>query len=119
MKPKIDVEYVDDVTVATIMGEEILEEVHISELRNSLTSLVEQGGQIKLVLDFRNVRFLSSAVLGLLIRVLKKIYEQDGRLRLCGIDPKIQEVFKITRLNQIFDIYDDVDSAVASFSDED
>jgi anti-anti-sigma factor len=65
-----------------------------------------------MILDFGNVRFLSSAVLGLLIRVSKRIYERDGRLKLCNINPKIYEVFKITRLTKTFDIYKDVDSAL-------
>ena len=64
------------------------------------------------MLDFGNVRFLSSAVLGLLIRISKRVYEQDGRLRLCSINPKIYEVFKITRLTKTFDIYKDVESAI-------
>ena len=48
--------------------------------------------------------------------VSKKIYEQDGQLKLCNINPKIYEIFKITRLTKVFDIYDDVEGAVASLS---
>jgi anti-sigma B factor antagonist len=77
-------------------------------------SVVEQGERINLILDFCNVRFLSSAVLGLLIRVSKKVYERDGQLKLCNIDPKIHEIFKITRLNKIFDICQDIEDAFES-----
>jgi anti-anti-sigma regulatory factor len=35
---------------------------------------------------------------------------------MCGINPKIYEIFKITRLNRIFDIYDDLDAAQESLS---
>jgi len=70
-----------------------------------------------LVLDFRHVEFVSSAVLGLLFRISKKVYEQRGELRLCNIHPGIYEVFKITRLTSVFDIYEDVDSAARSFTD--
>ena len=82
-------------------------------------SVIEEGGRINLVLDFCNVRFLSSAVLGLLMRISKKVYEQDGRLRLCNISSRLYEIFKITRLNKIFDIYDDVESATQSLSGTD
>jgi anti-sigma B factor antagonist len=53
-----------------------------------------------------------------LIRISKKIYEQGGQLRLCNISPKIYEVFKITRLTKVFDIYDSVDQAIESFDQQ-
>ncbi len=116
IKPKICVEYAGDATVVTFSNERILEERDIQDLQESLMGVVEQADKMNLVLDFANVRFLSSAVLGLLIRVSKKVYERDGQLRLCNIAPRIYEVFKITRLTNIFDIYPDRKAAVASIS---
>ena len=116
IKPRISVEYADNATVIAFTDEKILEEKDIQALQDSVMSVIEQGKQINLILDFGNVRFLSSAVLGLLIRVSKKIYEQDGNLRLCNINPKIYEVFKITRLTKVFDICKDVESASRSLS---
>ena len=52
-------------------------------------------------------------------RISKKVYERDGQLRLCNISPKIYEIFKITRLTKIFDIYSDVESAAESLSEVD
>ena len=68
------------------------------------------------MLNFANVKFLSSAVLGLLIRISKKIYQRNGQLKLCGINSKIFDIFKITRLDRVFDIYGDVNAAVASLA---
>ncbi len=112
MKPRVSVEYADNATVVSFVDEKILEEMDIRALQETIMSVIEQSKGINLVLDFGNVRFLSSAVLGLLIRISKRVYEQDGRLRLCSINPKIYEVFKITRLTQTFDIYKDVESAI-------
>lgn len=117
IEQKINVRYVDDATVVTFTEEKILQEEDIRKLQESIISLVEQAAKIHLVLDFRNVRFLSSAVLGMLIRISKKVYESEGSLSLCNIDPKIYQVFKITRLNKIFNIYKDLDSALEVFSD--
>jgi len=112
MKPRISVEYADNATVVSFVDEKILEEMDIRALQETIMSVIEQSKGINLVLDFGNVRFLSSAVLGLLIRISKRVYERDGRLKLCSINPKIYEVFKITRLTQTFDIYKDVESAI-------
>ncbi|MBA7484135.1 hypothetical protein ES707_19659 [subsurface metagenome] len=114
IKPRISVEYTENATITTFTDEKILEEKDIKALQESIMSVIEQAGRINLILDFCNVRFLSSAVLGLLIRISKRIYECDSQLRLCNINPRIYEVFKITRLTKIFDIYPDVAGAVES-----
>ena len=116
IKPRISVEYEGSATIVTFTDEKILEEKDIQALQESIMSVIEQAKRINLILDFCNVRFLSSAVLGLLIRISKKVYERDGQLRLCSISPKIYEIFKITRLVKIFDIYQDVESAAESLS---
>jgi anti-sigma B factor antagonist len=114
IKPKISVEYAENATITTFTDEKILEEKDIQALQESIMSVIEQSGRINLILDFCNVRYLSSAVLGLLLRISKKVYECDGQLRLCNINPRIYEIFKITRLTKIFDIYPNVTDAVES-----
>ncbi|MHC4727657.1 MAG: STAS domain-containing protein [Planctomycetota bacterium] len=116
IKPRISVEHAENATIVSFTDEKILEERDIKALQDSIMSVVEQAKRIKLILDFGNVRFLSSAVLGLLIRLSKRIYEQEGQLKLCNINPKIFEVFKITRLTNTFDIHKDVESAVEDLS---
>jgi len=112
IRPRISVDYHENATIVTFTDEKILEENDIVALQESVMSVLEQAERINLILDFCNVRFLSSAVLGLLIRVSKKTYEQDGQLKLCNISSNIYEVFKITRLTKIFDISEDVKSAI-------
>lgn len=120
MKPRISVEYAENATIVTFTDERILEDKDIQAVQESIMSVIESaGGGINLILDFRNVRFLSSAVLGLLMRISKRVYEREGQLRLCSIDPKIYEIFKITRLTRIFDIYNDIESATQSLSGPD
>ncbi len=116
IRPRISVEYARNATIVTFTDKKILEETDIQALQESIMSIVEQAENINLILDFCNVRFLSSAVLGLLIRISKRIYEGGGQLRLCNINPKIYEIFKITRLNKVFDIYQDMESATENLS---
>ena len=118
LKPRVSVEYGERATIVTFTDEKILEERDIVELQQSLMGVIEQTEKINLILDFSAVKFLSSAVLGLLIRVSKKVYEQNGQLRLCNISPRIYEIFKITRLTKIFDILPDRASAAASLAEK-
>ena len=119
IKPRISVEYSENATIIAFTDQKILEETKIQALQTSVMSVIEEAERINLILDFRNVRFLSSAVLGLLIRISKKIYERHGQLKLCNINPKIYEIFKITRLTKIFDICDDVKSATETLTETD
>jgi len=113
IKPMISVEYTGNATIVKFTDERILEEKDIKALQDSIMPIIESAsGRINLILDFGNVRFLSSAVLGLLIRISKRIYEYDGQLRLCSINPKIYEIFKITRLTKTFDIYENIEGAI-------
>jgi anti-sigma B factor antagonist len=118
MNPRMNVSYTDEATIVTFLDEKILEEKDVRELDEALTSLIEQADGIHLVLNFANVRFMSSAVLGLLIKVSKRVYEHEGRLALCAISPKIYEIFKITRLTKIFDVYRDADTAAKHLAEQ-
>jgi anti-sigma B factor antagonist len=117
IQPRVSVEYLEGATVVAFTDDKILEDTDVRALRESIEAVIEQAGRVHLVLDFRHVRFLSSAGLGLLIRVSKRVAEQGGQLKLANIHPGIYEVFKITRLTNIFDIYESVDSATQSFAD--
>jgi len=110
--PNMSIEYHGQVVVATLTDEKILEENQLQGLEGSFMPLIQQNQGIQLIVDFNQVKFLTSSVLGLLIRISKKVYETDGKLRLCSINPKILEIFKITRLDKIFEIYPDVDDAM-------
>lgn len=116
--PRISVQYQGEATIVTFTDEKILEETDIRAVEKSLLSVVDQGEGVHLVLNFDNVKFLSSAVLGLLIRLSRRVYERDGKLVLCGISPKIYEIFKITRLTKVFEICKDVDAAIEHISQE-
>lgn len=111
-QPRINVEILEGTTIITFMDQKILEETQIQALEHSVLPVIEQTQSPTVVLDFVNVRFLSSAVLGLLIRISKKVYQKNGQLRLCSIHPKIFEIFKITRLDKVFDIHQDREEAV-------
>jgi anti-sigma B factor antagonist len=111
MNPNLSIKFFGTIVVATLTDEKILDEQQLQNLEGSFIPLIEQNDKIQLIVDFSNVQFLTSSVLGLLIRVSKKVYETDGVLRLCSINPKILEVFKITRLDKIFEIFPSADDA--------
>ena len=104
-----------DVTVVNFLDKKILDETNIQEVGGELFDLIDKHYKIKLLLNFENVEYLSSAALGKLITLNKKIREENGQLKLCNIREQIYEVFRITKLNKIFDIYESEERALAKF----
>ncbi len=103
------------VSVVEFADRKILDELCITEIRDELSELIMATEGIKLLLDFRNVEHLSSAALGVLITLNNQVTERKGKLKLSNIAPQIFKVFKITRLNILFDIYDTTEQALSSF----
>lgn len=100
----IKVEYGIDTTIVTLGAERILEEQQIKELSDSVMPVIEKNKDGKLILNFSNVEFMSSSLLGLLIKVHKRVCEMGGHLQLININSNIYKVFEITRLTKVFDI---------------
>jgi len=112
---KIEVEEVNDVTVAKFTDKKILDEGNIQLIGNQLFALVDEDRKKKIVLDFSNVEYLSSAALGKLITLDKKAKAAGGKIRFCSIRADILEVFKITRLDKLFTIKENKDKALEGF----
>ena len=101
---KVFVEHGVDVTIVTFNHKEILSEQYVKELEKEIMSVVGQARRENMVLDFCNVKFMTSAFLGLLVKVHKRVCERGGHLKLRHIDPRIHKVFEITQLTKVFDI---------------
>ena len=112
---RIDVSKVGDVTVVKFLDKKILDEAGIQELGAELFALVEHDNRKSIVLNFSNVDFLSSAALGKLITLDRKVKTAKGRLKMCLIRPEILEVFQITKLNKVFDIRGEEAEAISAF----
>ncbi len=105
-----------DVTVVNFLDKRILDEPTIQAIAEQLFSLVEQDGKRKLLLNFTNVEYMSSAALGKLINLHKKLQACSGRLAMCHVIPQIYEVFSITKLDKIFKIFPTEEAALESFN---
>lgn len=112
---RIDVSKVGDVTVVKFIDKKILDEASIQELGLELFGLIEQLNRKSILLNFSDVEFLSSAALGKLITLDRKVKTAKGRLKMSNIRPEILEVFQITKLNKVFDIRGDEAEAIAAF----
>ena len=113
---RLRVSKVGEITQIEFIDRNILDESNIQQIGDELASVVDEVPTPMMVICFGNVEHLSSAALGALITINNRVKGKEGQLRLAEIDPQIREVFKITKLDQIFRIFDTADEALASFA---
>ena len=93
----------------------LVDEAMIDQCKREIIELLDTTEDGNVLLHFGRVTFMSSAALGMLIRVHKKCKEYDIALKLCNISPDIRQVFKITSMDKILEIHDDAAGAMESF----
>jgi len=102
-----------NISVVRFNDKKIIDPETIQELGDELFDLVEKDERRKLVINFANVEFLSSAALGKLITFEKKAKRLGAQLMLTNISPEIFQVFAITNLDKLFQIKDTEADALA------
>ena len=114
-RQRITVEDVGDVAVVQFVDKKILDEQNIQMIGDDLFRLVDELGRRKLLLNFTNVDFMSSAALGKLIRLHQRLTQVGGKLVLSGISKDIMQVFVLTKLDKILEIKPDEPSGLQAF----
>ncbi|MHC4294176.1 MAG: STAS domain-containing protein [Planctomycetota bacterium] len=106
---------IGDVTVVNFRNTSILDSAAVEAIAEQLNALIDTQAQRKLVLDFSEVKFLSSAMLSALLVLRKKSQEIGGKVVLCGLRPRLREVFEITKLHKLMDFAETEQEALGCF----
>jgi anti-sigma B factor antagonist len=104
---------VDDLMVITLKGKLILQE-ETSQLHECIKSVLERGIN-KIIINLKNLSRISSLGIGAIMRAMTIVRDADGDLRLAGLDPSIKNIFEITKLIGVIQIFDQNDQAISSF----
>ncbi|HXW17061.1 MAG TPA: STAS domain-containing protein [Candidatus Acidoferrales bacterium] len=103
-----------DVQIVEISGRITLGEGNVM-LRDIVQSLLD-GGNKKIILLLANVDHIDSAGIGELVRSHTTVRKAGGHLKLAAPNSKVQEMFKMTSLHSVFDVYPDEAAAIRSFA---
>ncbi len=112
---RLEIQEIGDVTVVCFRDPRVTNPLEIEELGRQLYHLLELKNSSKLVIDFSPVEFLSSAMIGKLISLNRKVKVCKAALRLCSLRPEVREIFHFCNLERVFDIRKDQAAAMASF----
>jgi anti-sigma B factor antagonist len=105
-----------NVIMVAFKDKKILDDTVLDEIKKEIATLLGKAAGPDVLLDFGNVEFMSSAMLGLLGQLHRKIATGHGRLKMCSIRPEIFQVFKLTNLDKLFSIHKDAPTALATFT---
>ena len=106
---------VGDVTVARFAVQRLQLEEFIRTIFQQLYGLVDVAHRNRLVLNLGTVEMLTSAAIGKLVMLNRKVQAANGRLALCCLTPTVKEIFDSMRLTDLFHIYPDEQAALQSF----
>ena len=112
-KQRLRIDEQGEVTLVSFLDKRIRDDRTVEPIAEQLFNLVE-GGNRKLLLDFSGVEYLSSAALGKLINLHKKLSEAQGTLSMCNMVPQVYDVFAIAKLDKDFNICADEAAAKAA-----
>lgn len=102
-----------DIDIIALSGRLVIADV--PEVRQKLLATVEQGNG-KLILDLAEVSFMDSSGLSVLVSAFKAARAKNGDVALLHLNPTVRSLIELTRLQQIFAIFDDEAAALARLS---
>ena len=105
----------DGILTVCLTDSRLTDEAKLEQLGGDLLKQLDETTEERVILDFRNVQFMSSSMLGKLVQVQKKCKEFKVHLKLSAISSDIQQVFKITKLDKLFEIESDEIAARKAF----
>ncbi len=117
MSAKIITRTEDGVLIAYPQATRIIDESQIQEVSNELMELVNATNQERLLINFSTVSFMGSAMIGKLIMLSKKCKSLHLDMRICGLNDNIMEVFRLMKLDTVFEIYDEESKALKQFKE--
>lgn len=103
----------DSVTIFSFAGDDQIRDPDF--MKSAMDRLLSEN-RIYVLFDFGNIHYVSSSVLGFLITTYRELKAKGGQLKLVNVQPSVANVFEITRLNRILEIFNDTKTAFESFN---
>lgn len=109
----MNVEQVGDILVIKLPSR--LDAVGVAAIENKLSE-VTTNHKGKALADMSGVDFVASLALRMLLTNLKAVQSMGGDLRLCGLQPQIADIFRKSRFDTLFTVYDDCETALKEYT---
>lgn len=109
----IDTRQIDEESAVVTIAGQLTLGTSLKIADTNLQALIAKG-VIRIVLDLSGVPFMDSAGLGALVHTYGLTQEKNGTLRLCGLQPRVANMLKMTRTDQLIPVDADSDASIAA-----
>lgn len=103
----------EDVHDLMLVGSTI-DRAKLDEIRRAMENYIDDHSPMQLLLSFGQHKELSSAVLGVVVSLNKRVRSYGGQMRLVCTEPRTFELFRVMKLDRILDIYQHHEDALAT-----
>jgi anti-sigma B factor antagonist len=111
---RVMIQKMNKVVVVDFIDSAIMDMQQIQQISEELEDLVDLQNQKYILLDFTAVKFLSSQTLGMILKLNGKIVNKKGWLGICGLRKDLYKIFRLTRLDKLFNFYDNEQQALTA-----
>ena len=105
---------VGDISILELAGRLVIDDGY-DELRGKIGQLADQR-RVNVVVDLKDVTYVDSCGVGLLIGKYVSLRRQGGDLKLLNLTRRSQHLMEITKLLDVFETFDSEEQALASFA---
>lgn len=99
-------------TVLRLREASLMDPSVIEALAGHVEKLLSEGKR-RLIIDFEHVQYISSSMIGVLVGARQSVVREQGKLVLVGLNLRLNELLKITRLDKMFTVQPDVRAALS------
>jgi len=103
----------DDIVIISLSGK-IMGGPEATEINEKFNQLIDDK-KLKVIIDLKEVEWMNSSGLGILIGAVSLFKNNNGQLRLINVSERIKNLLKITKLAGIFETSNSLEEATSSF----
>ncbi|MFQ5629414.1 MAG: STAS domain-containing protein [bacterium] len=108
-------EEIDGIIIVHLSGK-IMGGPEMPDLCNTLKKQMKTGSK-KILMDFRNVRWINSTGIGSILGCVTTLRKKGGDIRFASLSSAVKHYFHITKIDTVVEVYESIDDAVADFGE--
>ncbi len=97
------------------LGGKIMGGPDYEKLQGEVKTLIKEG-HVDILMNMSKVTWINSTGLGILVSAFHTLKKNDGRLKICAVSERIDNILNVTQLKLVFDTFDTQEAALASFA---
>ena len=105
---------INNVSVIRITSE-LINQMDSDDFNNFLIECIDQD-QLNIVIDVSGINYFNSSHIGIIVRGFKTLNNAGGNMKIGGAGEKVNTIFKVGKLDTVFELFPTVEKAVESFN---